>query len=115
MTTSWPGIFLLYAIGVLAASQLGIVPPLIPALQRDLQLSLAGAGAAVSIITLVGAAFGLPAGDWCERFGHARAVRLGLAIMAGAAVFCAVANGGDILLGARVIAGVGYLLVVVAG
>ena len=42
MTTSWSRIALLYAIGVLAAGQLGIVPPLVPELQRDLGLSLAG-------------------------------------------------------------------------
>jgi len=115
MATSWPRILLVYAVGVLAAGQLGIVPPLVPALQGDLQLSLAGAGAAVSIITLVGALFGLLAGDWCEKVGHARAVSLGLAIMAAAAGLCAAANGGDLLLGARALAGVGYLLVVVAG
>jgi len=69
MTTSWLRIFLLYAIGVLAAGQLGIVPPLVPALQRDLGLSLAGAGMTVSIVTFVGALFGLamavggPAGE----------------------------------------------------
>jgi hypothetical protein len=55
MTTSWGRIALLYAIGVLAAGQLGIVPPLVPALQRDLGLSLATAGMTVSVVTLVGA------------------------------------------------------------
>ncbi len=38
MTTSWSRIALLYAIGVLAADQLGIVPPLVPELQSDLGL-----------------------------------------------------------------------------
>ncbi len=82
MTTSWSRIALLYAIGVLAAGQLGIVPPLVPDLQRDLGLSLAGAGTAVSVITLVGAVLGLPAGGWSQRIGHARALAIGLAIMA---------------------------------
>src|SRR5437899_1976271 len=56
MTTSWGRIALLYAIGVLAAGQLGIVPPLVPALQRDLGLPLAGAGMTVSIVAIVGIA-----------------------------------------------------------
>ena len=77
MRTSWPRIALLYAIGVIAAGQLGIVPPLVPALQRDLGLSLALAGTAVSIVTGVGAALGLLAGHWCETVGHARALQLG--------------------------------------
>ena len=64
MTTSWGRIALLYASGVLAAAQLGIVPPLVPELQRDLGLSLATAGMTVSIVTLIGALFGLPAGGW---------------------------------------------------
>jgi hypothetical protein len=36
MTTSWPRLLLIYAIGVIAAGQLGIVPPLVPALQAEL-------------------------------------------------------------------------------
>jgi len=115
MTTSWGRIALLYAIGVLAAGQLGIVPPLVPALQRDLGLSLATAGMTVSIVTLVGALFGLPAGGWSERVGHARALRIGILVMAAAAALCAAADDANMLLAARGLAGVGYLLVVVAG
>jgi MFS family permease len=114
MTTSWGRIALLYAIGVLAAGQLGIVPPLVPALQRDLGLSLAGAGMTVSIVTLVGALFGLPAGGWSERVGHARALRIGILVMAAAAALCAAADDANTLLAARGLAGAGYLLVVVA-
>ncbi|WP_170303363.1 MFS transporter [Reyranella soli] len=115
MSTSWSRIALLYAIGVLAAGQLGIVPPLVPDLQRDLGLSLAGAGMAVSVITLVGAVLGLPAGGWSQRIGHARALAIGLAIMAAAAALCAVATDATTLLAGRTLAGIGYLLVVVAG
>ena len=105
---------MLYAIGVLAAGQLGIVPPLVSALQRDLGLSLTSAGMTVSIVTLVGALFGLPAGGWSERVGHARALRIGILVMAGAAALCAAAGDANTLLAARGLAGVGYLLVVVA-
>ena len=115
MATSWGRIFLLYAIGVVAAGQLGVVPPLVPALQRDLGLSLAAAGMVVSIVTLVGAVLGLLAGGWCERVGHARALSIGILIMALAATLCAVADDANTLLAARGLAGVGYLLAVVAG
>ena len=114
MTTSWGRIALLYAIGVLAAGQLGIVPPLVPALQRDLGLSLATAGMTVSIVTLVGAVLGLPAGSWCERIGHGRALGIGILIMGTAAALCAAADAAATLLAARGLAGIGYLLVVVA-
>jgi MFS family permease len=115
MTTSWSRIALLYALGVLAAGQLGIVPPLVPDLKRDLGLSLAVAGAAVSVITLVGAVLGLPAGGWSQRIGHARALAIGLAIMAVGAALCAAASDAITLLAGRTLAGIGYLLVVVAG
>ena len=114
MTTSWGRIALIYGIGVLAAGQLGVVPPLVPALQRDLGLSLATAGMAVSIVTLVGAMFGLLAGGWSERIGHARALRIGLLIMASATALCAASDDAGTLLAARGLAGIGYLLVVVA-
>jgi MFS family permease len=115
MTTSWPRLLLIYAIGVVAAGQLGIVPPLVPALQAELGLSLATAGAVVSIVTLVGGVLGLPAGAFAERIGHARAFRLGLLVMAIAAGLCALAHDAPPLLAARALAGIGYLLVVVAG
>src|SRR3990167_8365880 len=111
MTTSWGRISLLYGIGVLAAGQLGVVPPLVPALQRDLGLSLAVAGTTVSIVTLVGAVLGLLAGGWSERIGHARALRIGILIMASAAALCATSDDATTLLIARGLAGVGYLLV----
>src|SRR5258708_28994066 len=114
MTTSWGRIALLYAIGVLAAGQLGIVPPLVPALQRDLGLSLATAGMAVSIVTLIGALFGLPAGGWSERVGHARALPIRILIMARAAALCTAADDAHTLLAPRGLAGVRYLPVVLA-
>lgn len=52
MATSWPRIFLVYGIGIVGAGQLGIVPPLVPALQSAFDLSLAAAGMTVSIVTL---------------------------------------------------------------
>lgn len=115
MTTSWPRVLLVYGIGVLAAGQLGIVPPLVPALQQDLGLSLAIAGTIVSILTLVGAVLGLPTGAAAERAGHGRAFVFGLLVMAAGAGLCAVAHDALLLLAARTLAGVGYLLVVVAG
>src|SRR5262249_4638754 len=114
MATSWSRIALLYAFGVLAAGQLGIVPPLVPALQRDLGLSLEGAGIAVSIVTLMGAVLALPAGRWCQAVGHARALGFGLLIMAAAAVLAAVVDDGMTFLAIRGAAGIGYLLVAIA-
>jgi predicted MFS family arabinose efflux permease len=114
MATSWSKVSLIFATGVLASAQLGLVPLAVPALQRDLGLSLAFAGMIISVVTLVGAVFGVVAGTWAERIGYARALWIGLAILALAAGACALAKGQTTLLAARAIAGVGYLLVVTA-
>lgn len=115
MATSWARVFLVYGIGVLAAAQIGIVAPLVPALRADLGLSLGGVSLVVSIITLIGAVFGLLAGGWSERTGHARALLIGVVVIAAAAAVSAAAEDADILLTARTVAGVGYLVIVVAG
>jgi MFS family permease len=114
MTTDWRGIILVYGAGLLAAGQLGLVAPLVPALQGELNLSLAFVGLILSVVTLVGAVLGLAAGGVVERSGYARAIFVGLALMTLAAGVCAWADTGAMLLAARCFAGVGYLLVVVA-
>ena len=109
MKTNWRRVFLIYGIGVLAAGQLGIVPPLVPALQRELGLSLATAGMIVSVVTLIGALFGVFAGTWSQRLGHLRALRIGLLVMAAAAAACAACQDEVTLLVGRSLAGLGYL------
>lgn len=112
--TSWGQILLAYGCGLMAAGQLGLLAPLVPALQRDLEMTLTTAGAAISMVTFVGAALGLPAGSWAERIGHAHALGVGLLVMALAAALGAVAPDGLTLLAARGLAGGGYLLTVIA-
>lgn len=96
--TPWRRVGLIYGCGLLAAGQLGVVPPIVPALQEELGIGLTTAGLAISLITCVGAALGLAAGGWAERIGHARAVVAGLAIMTLAAALCAMAEGGAMRL-----------------
>lgn len=112
--TAWPQILLIYLCGLVAAGQLGLVPPLLPALQRDLGIALATGGAMTSIITMVGAACGVVAGRWTERIGQAHALGLGILIMALAAALCAIAPEPMLLLAARGLAGLGYVLTVIA-
>lgn len=115
MATSWARIFLVYGIGVLAAAQMGIVAPLVPALRDDLGLSLGSVSLVVSVITLIGALFGPLAGGWSERTGHARALVIGVLVIGAAAALSAAAEDGHTLLAARTVAGIGYLVIVVAG
>jgi predicted MFS family arabinose efflux permease len=104
-----------FGCGVLAAAALGKVAPVIPQLRDGLGLSLAGAGWVVSAITAVPALLGTPAGLWIRRRGGRRALLAGLVILAVAGAAGAAAPDARSMLVARLVEGVGFLLVVVAG
>jgi MFS family permease len=114
MTTAWTRIFLIYGTGVLAAGQLGVVAPLLPALQDELAVPFSTVGLILSAITAVGAVLGFAAGETVERIGYGRALVIGLAILMVATGVGAFADSGAALLATRIGAGVGYLLIVVA-
>jgi len=103
-----------YGTGVLAAAALGKVAPAVPLLRTDLGLSLGQAGWLVSAITAVAALLGTPAGLWVRRRGGRRALLAGLAILAVTGGVGAAVPGVGWMLAARVVEGVGFLLVVVA-
>jgi MFS family permease len=107
-------VLLVYGTGVLAAATLGKVAPAVSLLRADLGLSLGAAGWLVSAITAVAALLGTPAGLWVRRRGGRRALLAGLALLAVTGVAGAGAPGAGWMLAARVVEGVGFLLVVVA-
>jgi MFS family permease len=112
--TPWARVLLVYGTGVLAAAALGKVAPAVSLLRADLALSLGAAGWLVSAITAVAALLGTPAGLWVRRRGGRRALLAGLALLAVTGVAGAGAPGAGWMLAARVLEGVGFLLVVVA-
>jgi len=112
--TSWSKVVLVCAAGVPAAIALGKISLVAPLVQAELGLSLPQLGWATSTITAVAALFGTPAGLWSGRYGARRTLLAGLVVMAMAGGAGAVARGLVMLLAARVVEGVGYLLVVVA-
>jgi predicted MFS family arabinose efflux permease len=110
----WGRVLLVCGAGVPAAIALGKIALAAPLIQPDLGLSLPQLGWAVSAITAVAALLGTPAGLWTARWGTRRTLLAGLAVMAVAGGASAAAWGLGALLAARVVEGVGYLLVVVA-
>lgn len=109
-----PGVALVA--GVVTAAQLGDVGPVSAAVDRDLGLSPAAGGAAISLITLVAAVAAAPVAWGARRWPASRLVVLGLALMAVAgALTAAVAHAEEVFLLLRAVAGLGYVLVVVAG
>jgi predicted MFS family arabinose efflux permease len=114
-TSPWKYVVATWLAGVLAAVDLGAVSPVGSALRSSLGLSAGALAWATSSITAVSAVLGIPAGWWVRRFGAHRALSWGLFVMAVATAVGAAAGSWGLLLGSRVVEGVGYLLVYVAG
>ncbi|MDJ0957499.1 MAG: MFS transporter [Arenicellales bacterium] len=73
-TTNWTVVGLSIAAGIVAALQIGKVPPAIPALQQELNLSLVQVGWLASIFNVIGAVGGLLIGGLADRFNYRRAL-----------------------------------------
>ncbi len=113
--SDWPAIWLTVGVAVVAAMQLGKVPPAIPLLRQDLGLSLVAAGWLVSLVHLIGAGIGVVAGSLADQFGRRRLVSLGLGLMAVGSLAGALANNGGGLLTARAVEGVGFAAMAAGG
>mgnify|MGYP003671535783 CR=1 FL=1 len=108
-------IVLVLSAGILAAAQVGKVPPLLPAIRGELALTLVEAGWMTSLTTLTGALFGATFGFLADRLGAARMLLAGLALLAGAGLAGAAAVSGSGLAGTRALESIGLIAVVVAG
>lgn len=113
-STSWPAMLMLFLAGVLASAQLGRVTPLVEQIRADLGITLTEVSWLVSLITLIGAATGAGIGAVIARFGEKRAIACGLAVLALGVLVAVLGRNYATMVGARVIEGIGYLLLVVA-
>ncbi|WP_051444446.1 CynX/NimT family MFS transporter [Afipia sp. P52-10] len=113
--TAWVAVGTVVGAGVTAALQVGKAAIAAPLLQADLGLDLAAVGWITAIFAVLGVVGGVPAGAVTARLGDRRVLLAGLvAIALGAAV-----GGGattfTVLLGSRVIEGLGFLMIAVSG
>ncbi|MEQ9328696.1 MAG: MFS transporter [Rhodospirillales bacterium] len=113
MTTSRGRIALYYLTGVAAAAQLGKMPPLMPAIGRDIAMSLVVAAAIISLVELGGALFGRVAGGFAQCAGHARLLRAGIALLATGGAGAAFSETAGTLIVWRMVESLGYLAVTV--
>jgi predicted MFS family arabinose efflux permease len=114
MATDWRQVWALYAAGVAAACQFGKVAAMAGPVAADLGLSDQGIGWAMSLVNLLGVAFGASAGAWTERAGGRRVLLGGLALTCLAGAAGAAAPDAGMLLAARTAEGLGFLVVIVA-
>ena len=101
--------------GIVAAMQVGKVPPSLPIIRAEFGLSLVTAGWVASMITLVGALSGIACGVVTERVGGRTMVFIGLTCLALGSALGASAGGVTLLLVSRALEGMGYVAIVVGG
>ncbi|MEW6174130.1 MAG: MFS transporter [Pseudomonadota bacterium] len=108
-------VWLVVATGVVAALYLGKAAIATPMLQADLQLSLGAIGWLTGLFAVLGLFGGAPAGALVTAVGDRRMLLLGLGVMAFAGAVGAIASSFPVLLGSRLLEGLGFLLIIVAG
>ena len=104
-----------FAASIAAAATIGKLVPHIPRLAAEFDISLGAAGFLVSAVMLPGALAGPLFGALVDRVSPRRVAFLGLALEALASAALPFASSLWLFLGLRLLEGVGYTLVIVAG
>ena len=108
-------VWLILGCGVVAALHVGKAAIAAPMLQADLQLGLGEVGWLTGIFAVLGLLGGAPAGALVTAAGDRRMLLLGLGVMTLAGVVGAIEPSYPILLASRLLEGLGFLLITVAG
>ncbi|MEJ1126313.1 MFS transporter [Variovorax sp. CCNWLW225] len=114
-STHWRGVALVVAAGVVASLQVGKVAIAVPQLRADFGLDLSMVGWLMAMFSLLGVAGAVPVGAWVARAGDRRLVLAGLLAIAAGSTAGALANGMAMLLAGRVVEGLGFVLITIAG
>lgn len=114
-TTRWAAVLAIVGAGIVASLQVGKVIIAAPLLRSDLGLDLASIGTLTAVFSILGVLGGIAAGGVISRFGARRMLLLGLAATGLGTVIGALAPGYAALLASRVVEGLGFLLITVAG
>jgi len=114
MEQTWRRIAWLYALGVLAAAQLGKMSALAPLIASDLDIGLTMAGVLISLLEIGGATLGFVAGLLVDRLGVARVLLSGVALIVAGNLGESLSPSVASLIAWRVCEGAGYLSIVIA-
>lgn len=113
--TDWSAVAAVVAAGVLVSLQVGKLPPLLTTLRTEFGLDLVLGGLLASSFMLIGGAVGILAGFASDRIGSRRALVSGIVITALGCAAGAFATNTALLLAARLVEGLGFVLTVVCG
>ena len=112
--TQWHIAALAILSGVIAATQIGKVPPSMPVLGTEFAVGMVALGWIASIFNATGAILGLPFGALSDGFGHRRVLTISLWTIAAGSFLGAFADSYALLFLTRIAEGVGYLGIIVA-
>ena len=101
--------------GIVAALNIGKLPPALPALQQAYAMTLVQASYLVSAFQVAGMTLGLVGGLLADRFGPRRVMSCGLALLALCSGAGAIAPGSGWLLALRALESAGFMLTVLPG
>lgn len=113
--TDWQAVFAVIAAGVIVSMQVGKLPPLLGQLRAEFGLDLVLGGLVASSISLIGGLCGIAAGFAGDRIGGRRALMFGLLINAAGSLLGAFSPNTALLLAARLVEGLGFVITVVCG
>lgn len=114
LRTRWGAVAGLILAGVVAALQIGKAAIAVPALQKDLSLSLVVASWVIGAYGVLGAVAGLPSGIMASLFSAKRTLIAGLIAAGLGSLAGAFVSDGGLLIATRVIEGCGFLAAVLA-
>ena len=114
MYREWGPVAWLYALGVLAAAQLGKMSALVPLISVEMAFGLTLGGVLISLLEIGGATLGFAAGLFVDRLGVRRVLLAGIGLFALAGLGQSVAPSVGVLVGLRLLEGAAYLCVVVS-
>ena len=103
------------AAGVIAALNIGKLPPALPALREEFGLTLVQASWMLSLFQVAGALSGLFAGSLADRFGARRSMSGGMLLLGVASALGALATSPALLFASRALESAGFLLAVLPG
>jgi MFS family permease len=112
--TRWGIVLITVIAGVVAALQVGKVPPVLPVLRSEMGLNLVTAGWVASIFNTCGALLGVAIGLIADRMSARPVLYLCLALTGIGSLIGSIATSVAILLLSRIIEGIGFVGVVVA-
>ncbi|CAN7647989.1 MFS transporter [Bosea sp. LjRoot237] len=113
--TDWLAVSVVVAGGIVAALQIGKAAIAMPLVQAEFGLDLATLGWLASIFAVLGMVGGIPVGTLAIGLGARRVLLFGLLAVTFGAFLGAAAPRFPMLLASRVIEGLGFLLITIAG